>query len=124
VRFMASFSLFVGASVLFGAVATSRGQRLRETVLLRTLGATRPQLMRIAFAEYASLGLLATGLALVLSIAAAWALTHYVFEQRFAVPLQPLLALTAGILVACVGVGVSSSYRITRHPPLAELRGE
>jgi putative ABC transport system permease protein len=56
VRFMALFSLAAGAVVLAGAVAASRYQRVREGALLRTLGARRPQLVRILLAEYAVLG--------------------------------------------------------------------
>ena len=124
VRFMASFSLLVGASVLIGAVATSRDQRRRETVLLRTLGATRGQLLRIALAEYTSVGLLAATVALLLSVGAGWALTRFVFDQRFALPLGPLVGLGAGLVLACIGVGVSSAAEILRRPPLAELRRE
>jgi len=61
-------------AALVGAVAASRFQRVREAVLLRTLGATRGQLLRILLAEYASLGVLAAATAILLSAAAAWAL--------------------------------------------------
>src|SRR5437762_4991201 len=67
-RFIASFSLLIGAVVLVGAVATSRRQRVREAVLLRTLGATRTQLLQIACAEYASLSVLAVSVASLLSV--------------------------------------------------------
>ena len=58
IRFMALFSLVTGAVVLAGAIATSRFQRTREAALLRALGATTQQVVRIAFAEYLALGLL------------------------------------------------------------------
>src|SRR5512134_774609 len=91
IRSMAIFSLATGAVVLVGAVATSRYQRAREAVLLKTLGATRAQVLRVALAEYASLGALAALAALALSTAAGWALTRFLFEQRFAWPLPSLL---------------------------------
>ena len=69
VRFMALFSLGAGALVLAGAVASSRQQRVREGALLRTLGATRGQLLRILLAEYAVLGALAAAVAVLLSSA-------------------------------------------------------
>ncbi|HUG27920.1 MAG TPA: FtsX-like permease family protein, partial [Gemmatimonadales bacterium] len=59
VRFMALFSLATGAIVLIGAVATSRYQRIREGVLLKTLGATRAQVLRVMITEYLALGLMA-----------------------------------------------------------------
>ena len=56
IRFMALFTLGTGTLVLVGALATSRFQRMREGALLRTLGATRGQLLRVVVSEYASLG--------------------------------------------------------------------
>ena len=58
IRFMAFFTLAAGLVVLLGSLATSRAQRLRETVLLKTLGASRAQVARVAVAEYLALGLL------------------------------------------------------------------
>ena len=69
IRFIALFSLATGALVLLGALATSRYQRVREAVLLKTLGATRRQVLQIACVEYLGLGLLGASTALVLSIA-------------------------------------------------------
>ena len=60
IRFMALFSLAAGVVVLLGAVAASRDQRIREGVLLKTLGATRAQVLRVILAEYLSLGALAS----------------------------------------------------------------
>ena len=60
IRFMALFSLAAGVIVLLGAVAASRDQRIREGVLLKTLGATRAQVARVILAEYLSLGALAS----------------------------------------------------------------
>jgi putative ABC transport system permease protein len=124
VSFIASFSLLTGVIVLVGAVSTSRQQRLREAVLLRTLGATRAQLLRIAFAEYVVLGLLGVAVGLALSVGAGWALTHFVFDQRFVLPLPSLFALGAMLVALCVTVGVSSGLEILRRPPLEELRAE
>jgi len=69
IQFMALFTVATGVIVLAGAVLNGRFQRVRETVLLRTLGASRRQLGQIQFVEYAILGVLAAvvggGLALV-----------------------------------------------------------
>ncbi len=56
IRFLALISLALGVPVLFSAVAATRRERLREGVLLKTLGATRRQIGRIMLAEYALLG--------------------------------------------------------------------
>src|SRR5262249_37870027 len=124
ISFMASFSLLTGAVVLIGAVGTSRRQRLLEAVLLRAVGATRGQVLRIVLAEYVCLGALAVGVALVLSSLAGWGLTHFVFDQRFVLPAVPMSVLGALIVAACVGVGLSGSRDALRRPPLETLRAE
>jgi putative ABC transport system permease protein len=124
IRFMALFSLATGAVVLVGAVATSRYQRLREAVLLKTLGATRGQLLRIALVEYVALGLLASATALMLATGAAWGLVRFLFESRFSLPVGPLSATALAIVALTVLVGMWTSAEVVRKPPLEVLRAE
>jgi putative ABC transport system permease protein len=124
IRFMALFSLGVGAVVLVGALATSRFQRVREGALLRTLGATRAQIFRVVLAEYLSLGLLASAVALVLAAAAGWALARFVFEGSFSLPLIPLSGLILSIVALTVVVGLANSRDVVRRTPLEVLRDE
>jgi putative ABC transport system permease protein len=124
IRFMALFSLAVGALVLVGALATSRFQRIREGALLRTLGATQSQVFRVVLAEYLSLGLLASVVALVLAAIAAWALARFMFEGRFSLPLLPMTALTVSIIALTVIVGLLNSRDVVRRTPLEVLRDE
>ncbi len=124
IRFMALFSLATGAIVLIGAVATSRYQRVREGVLLKTLGATRKQILHILFVEYLFLGMLAVALALLLSTGAGWLLMRYVFESSFAFPALPLTGLALGMLALTVSVGLLNSTEVLRNTPLEVLRAE
>jgi putative ABC transport system permease protein len=124
IRFMALFSLAAGAVVLVGAVAASRYQRVREGALLRTLGARRPQLLRILLAEYAVLGVLASLTAIALSTLAGFVLVRFVFESQFAVPGPSMLALVLVIMVMTVVIGLSGSTEVWRRPPLEVLRAE
>src|SRR5262249_38515129 len=124
IRFMAFFSLGSGAVVLLGAVAASRAQRVREGVLLRTLGATRRQVLRILVAEYLSLGAMASAVAVLLSIAAGWALLRFLFEARFAVSVAWLAGLAAGVVGLTVLVGLWNSTEAFRRTPLQVLRTE
>jgi putative ABC transport system permease protein len=124
IRFMALFSLGVGALVLIGALATSRFQRVREGALLRTLGATRSQVYRIVLAEYLSLGLLASTVALVLAAVAGWAVARFVFEGTFTLPLLQMGALTLTIVTLTVLVGLANSRDVVRRTPLEVLREE
>jgi putative ABC transport system permease protein len=124
IRFMALFSLGVGALVLVGALATSRFQRIREGALLRTLGATRSQVFRVVLAEYLSLGLLASAVALVLAAGAGWALARFVFEGSFSLPVLPMTGLTLSIVALTVVVGLANSRDVVRRTPLEVLRDE
>ena len=124
VRFMALFSIAAGAVVLIGAVAASRYQRVREGALLRTLGATRPQLLRILLAEYAVLGALAAAAAIALSSLAGWVLVRFVFDGRFALPGPQLLGLVVTVVALTVAIGLSGSTEVWRRPPLEVLRTE
>jgi len=69
IRFMALFSLAVAIPVLFSAVSATRRERVREGVLLKTLGATRGQIARILLAEYSLLGLMGGLTGMLLSLA-------------------------------------------------------
>ncbi|HVR69313.1 MAG TPA: FtsX-like permease family protein [Vicinamibacteria bacterium] len=124
IRFMALFSLAAGAVVLMGAVAAGRYQRMREAALLKTLGATRGQLLRILLAEYLSLGALSVLTALALSSLAGWALVRFLFDARFTWPGTGLGLLSLAVLALTVVVGLLNSREVLRKPPLAVLRAE
>jgi putative ABC transport system permease protein len=124
IRFMALFSLGVGALVLIGALATSRFQRVREGALLRTLGATRGQVYRVVLAEYLSLGLLASAAALGLSAVAGWAIARFLFEGTFTLPMLQMAMLTLMVVALTVIVGLANSRDVVRRTPLEVLREE
>ena len=124
IRFMALFTVATGLVVLVAAVLTSRLQRLREGVLLRTLGASRAQIYRILLAEYTFLGTFAALTGVLLSLTAAWALTRYLFEVSFAPPLGVLAASAALVVAVTLAVGMLSSRGICNRPPLEVLRSE
>ncbi|MDQ2669033.1 MAG: FtsX-like permease family protein, partial [Gemmatimonadota bacterium] len=124
VRFMALFSLATGALVLVGAVATTRFQRLREGVLLRTLGATRGQVVRIVAAEYLALGALAALVAVGLASLAGWGLAKWLFEIPFGVPVPQLAAVAATVVLLTTIVGAFNSRDALSRPPLEVLRNE
>ena len=124
IRFMALFTVVTGLVVMAGAILTGRWQRVREMVLLRTLGASRRQLRQALLAEYAALGVMGALTGTLLACGAAWALARFAFRAPFAA--SPLLLLGAVALVTAmtVVVGLASSRGITRQSPLEILRGE
>ena len=124
IRFMALFSVLTGLFVLAGAVMVSRYQRIEESVLLKTLGASQAQVFKIMLIEYLFLGVLATTTGLVLAYAGSWALAAFVFKTPFVA--APLSLLTALFLVTglTVGIGLFNSRGIYARPPLEVLRAE
>ncbi len=122
VRFVALFSLITGTVVLAGAVSTSRHQRVREGALLKTLGASRRQVLQVVLAEYLALGVLSAVAALVLATAAGWALARFLFDVPFKLPLASVGALVAAMALLAVVVGIWGSLEVVRRTPLEVLR--
>ncbi len=124
IEFMAAFTVLTGVIVLVGAVASGRFQRVRETVLLRTLGATRRQLWQIQLVEYAILGVLAAIVGSVLAVAGNALVAHFVFKITPSAPVfLPLVAVVA-VSAVTVLTGLLSSRGVANHPPLEVLRQE
>ncbi len=121
-RFTALFSIGTGLLVMIAVVSGSRLQRSRESALLRTLGASRSQVGRIALIEHLLLGGLAGLAGLLLALAGGWSLSRFVFEIPFTPAWGPLLValIAAPLLTALVGLAGSGATRAV--PPLEVLR--
>jgi putative ABC transport system permease protein len=122
IRFMAALSLALGIPVLFSAVSATRRERLREGVLLKVLGATRRQVGRVMLAEYLLLGALGSLAGVVLSVAGAWSLMHWVFKQPFTPALAPALIVALLMIGIAVSIGMLTGRDVFRETPMAALR--
>ena len=65
VRFLAGFSILAGLMILASSIASARFRRMREAVVLKTLGATRMRIVRTFSVEFSVLGLLAGSVGVV-----------------------------------------------------------
>lgn len=122
IRFMALFSVIAGIVVLAGAVSASRFQRVRESVLLRTLGATRAQIRRILLTEYATLGLLAGVVGTVLGTLAGGLLVTQAFDMEFALPALQLFVALVVVVALSAAIGILNGGEALKRTPLAVLR--
>ena len=122
IRFMAMFTVATGLLVLAGALLTGRYQRIQESVLLRTLGASRKQILRILLVEYAVLGVLAALTGVILAVAGSWALAAFVFKINYAPAVLPLLATFVGLPLLTVVLGFLMNRGVASQPPLVVLR--
>ncbi|WP_269539371.1 ABC transporter permease [Cerasicoccus fimbriatus] len=123
-RFMASFTLLTGVVVLASAVITSRYQRFRESVLLRTIGASSAQIRAIMSVEYLAVGLMAGIVGSLLAWGAAASLAIWVFETD---PPLPYIETSITIVVTTaltLLTGLVNSRGISKSPPLAVLRSQ
>jgi putative ABC transport system permease protein len=124
VEFMALFTVATGVIMLAAAVVTGRYQRVRETVLLRTLGASRRQLQQIQLVEYSILGVLAALVGILLALGANGLLAHFVFKLPLHFDGAEIgIALVAVPLITIV-TGAVADRGTTRRPPLEVLRQE
>lgn len=124
IRFMALFSILTGLVVLISSVALSKYQRMQESVLLRTLGASRRQVLSINAIEYVMLGALATFTGIILAVGAAFLLAKLVFHIPFFVSMMPALWAFLGITLLTFIIGMLNSRTVLNHPPLEVLRNE
>ncbi|MGE5218568.1 MAG: ABC transporter permease, partial [Chloroflexota bacterium] len=123
-RFIALFTIMTGLAVLASAVLSSRSQRLRESILLRTLGAPRGQILGVIGAEYLLLGGTAGAAGAVLGVTATWGLGLYFFRTPATISLFPVLAIVVLVIVAALLAGAIGSLGIFRRSPLEALRAE
>lgn len=122
IRFLGLFSLAMGVPVLFSAVAATRRARLREGVLLRTLGASRRQVARVLLAEYAALGALGALTGMLLSFGGAWGITTFLFDTPFDAALGPTAIIAAGMLLLTMLIGWLTSRDVYRETPMMAIR--
>lgn len=124
IRFMALFSILTGLLVLISSVVISKYQRIRESVLLRTLGASRRQILLINAAEYFLLGTLATFTGIILSFAGTFLVAKFSFKIPFTPDLLPPFIVFLCITALTVFIGLFNSRDILNKPPLEVLRAE
>jgi len=123
-RIVALFTLVTGLAVLASAVLGSRSQRVKETVLLRTLGAPRNQIIHTIVAEYLFLGGIASAAGALLGLAATWGLAIYFFRAPMAISLGPVAAIFFSVTTATVLTGAIGCLGIFRRSSLEALRAE
>ncbi len=124
IQFMALFSILTGLLVLFSSIYQSKFARIRESVLLRTLGASRRQILSINALEYFLLGALSCLAGVGLSVAGAWALAVFAFKIPFQIEWWPLATTFLAITTLTVIIGLLNSREVVRKPPLEVLRQE
>jgi putative ABC transport system permease protein len=114
----AGISLFVGAFIIFNTFSITVAQRAREFGLLRTLGASRAQVLRSVLGEGFALGLAGALIGLGLGIALAAGLRALFKAIGFELPSNGSVIESRTVMVSTLAPAI----RATRVPPIAALR--
>jgi len=124
ISFVGSFVILSGMLILIGSIALTKSQRIYENAILKTLGAKRPTLTAILFAEYGILGFLAgiigAGFATILSFAVSKFVLNIDWEFDFVLTILGVL-ITAVLVML---VGAIASFDVLFRKPLATLRSQ
>ena len=124
VRGANGLTLLTGILVLAGAMASGLATRSYETVVLKTHGATRGQLLTAFMLEYGLLGLVSALFGVLSGTLGAWYLARFILEMpwQFSWALAAATALVA--MVLSIGVGLLVTARALSAKPAAYLRNE
>lgn len=122
-EFIFLFTLLAGLVVMLAVIEGSRAERVRETGVLRALGASSRTITQGLLAEFAVLGTLAGSVAAFAAQALAWALAARVLELPYGPkPLVWLIGAGSGAAVVTLA-GWLSLRGVLRTPPRLVLAG-
>ena len=124
IRFLSGFAILAGAVILAASVAGTRFRRVREVVILKTLGGTRQHIRRIFSVEFLMLGATAGLLGSLLAAAFSSILLNQLLDAKFTLDWKPIaIAIVLTAVLANLS-GWLASLRILSQKPLEVLRNE
>jgi len=124
VRFISMFAILAGAVILSSSVAGTRFRRMREVVILKTLGATRWRVSRIFSVEFLVLGGVAGLMGSLLAGGFANLLLKRMLDAQTSVPVIPILLSVIATALIANAAGWMASFPILGQKPLEILREE
>ena len=124
VRFISLFAIASGAIILAASVAGTRLRRVRESAVLKTLGARRRHLTGIFSVEFSVLGAVAGLIGGALAIGFTRILLTRFLDSKFELNLLPVLAAIALTALLATGTGWLASLKVLDQRPLEVLRDE
>ncbi|MGA2715336.1 MAG: FtsX-like permease family protein [Bryobacteraceae bacterium] len=124
VRFISAFSILAGAIILASSVAGTRFRRIREVVILKTLGATRRRIAQIFSIEFLVIGTVAGLMGGLLAGGFAWVVLNRLLDAKAGPDSLPMLVSIAGTAMLAIATGWMASFRTLGQKPLEILRDE
>jgi putative ABC transport system permease protein len=124
VRFISMFAILAGAMILSSSVAGTRFRRMREVVILKTLGATRWRVSRIFSVEFLVLGAVAGLMGSLLAGGFSNVLLKRMLDAQTSIPVLPILLSVIATALIANAAGWMASFPILGQKPLEILREE
>lgn len=122
IEFVFGFSLLAGLAVLYAALMATREERVRESTLMRVLGASRKQVVLAMLVEFSCIGILASVVANIFTNVAAYYLATLVLDMEY----QFNAWLSVQALLATIVLVPLSAWLVARNqvnqPPRALLQ--
>ncbi|HXI85885.1 MAG TPA: FtsX-like permease family protein, partial [Parvularculaceae bacterium] len=124
IRVLTGVTILAGVVVLFGAIASDFAGKLRDAMIMRTIGASRRRILAAHAVEYAALGAAPALAALALGAFGSW----YVVAKRMDIEWTPspslLLAIVLGAVVTTLAMGLAAAATALGGRPWPVLRSE
>jgi len=122
VDFMSAFTIMAGLIILSGSVASTKYRRLKESAVLKILGAKQNKIAGILGVEYATVGVLASIIGVGMASGLSWGIMKYLVKA----PWHPRLDVMLWTLVLSIALttftGITSSIDVLKNKPLKTLR--
>jgi putative ABC transport system permease protein len=124
IRFLSGFAIAAGAIILAASVAGTRFRRIREVVILKTIGATRRQVVRIFSVEFLTLGVVAGLMGAILATVFSDLVLKRLLNAKFEFDWKATAAAVVLTALLANFAGWIASVKILGQKPLEVLREE
>ncbi len=122
VDFMSGFSILAGLIILSGSIASTKYRRLKESAILKILGARRNIVMGILGIEYAILGIVSGVMGVGLSCLLSWGVMKYLVKSDWTLyPAVMFWTVVLSVLLTAM-TGILSSLDVLKNKPVITLR--
>lgn len=122
VDFMSVFTITAGLIILSGSIASTKYRRLKESAVLKILGAKRKKIVEILGVEYATVGVLASIIGVGMSSGLSWAIMKYLVKAPWHLRLDAMLWTLMLSIFLTTFTGIISSLDVLKNKPLKVLR--
>jgi len=109
---------------LISSLLLSKYQRIKEAVLLRTIGAKTAQIIKVNVIEYAILGSMSAFTGLIIALVGSYFIATSELNLDFSIPWLALLMIFIAIVMLTIIVGLINSKEVIQKTPLEVLRKE